>query len=170
MAKLLIIDNDNFRYINTIQGPESCKTVDLPMKKNCNAKFGDLSVMEKWACKSVYTIVAGQSEAIAKDCIAVPHNETGSPTTGLVCQSLDKSDYEVQCTCYQGSGCNREDVFPVQELFFDSGNDSSLVDEVNRSIRQLRADLKRTFQRYTNHQQHHDRIHHDEDDANVVDI
>ena len=62
------------------------------MKKNCNANIGDLSVKEKWGCKTTYTIVAGQYEVIDKDCIAVPFT-VNDPSVN--CQSLDESDYEV---------------------------------------------------------------------------
>ena len=60
-----------------MDGARSCSNADLPIKRNCNAKNGDLSVKEKWGCKTTYTIVAGQYEVIEKDCIAVPLNKVG---------------------------------------------------------------------------------------------
>ena len=68
-----------------------CK-YSLTNEKNCNANIGDLSVKEKWGCKTTYTIVAGQYEVIDKDCIAVPFT-VNDPSVN--CQSLDESDYEV---------------------------------------------------------------------------
>ena len=65
------------------------------MKKNCNANIGDLSVKEKWGCKTTYTIVAGQYEVIEKDCIAVPSNKITLNDQVVNCTSLDESDYEV---------------------------------------------------------------------------
>ena len=65
------------------------------MKKNCNANIGDLSVKEKWGCKTTYTIVAGQYEVIEKDCIAVPFNKITLNDQVVNCTSLDESDYEV---------------------------------------------------------------------------
>ena len=60
------------------------------------------------------------------------------------CQSLDDSDYEVRCTCHSGSGCNlRDDNVELSEATPDP-----ILEEVNRSIRQLRADLQRTIRRY----------------------
>ena len=65
----------------------------------------------------------------------------------LLCESLDDSDYEVRCTCVAGSGCNLRD--DNEEL----GNNTPdpILEEVNRSIRQLRADLQRTIRRYARH-------------------
>ena len=64
------------------------------------------------------------------------------------CESLDDSDYEVQCLCYNGSGCNQDNEAKVEALIKAPINDAVLA-EVNKSIRQLRADLKRTIQRYS---------------------
>ena len=62
------------------------------MKKNCNANIGDLSVKEKWGCKTTYTIVAGQYEVIEKDCIAVPLNKV-TQNDMVDCQSLDERNF-----------------------------------------------------------------------------
>ncbi len=99
--------------------------------------------------RTTYTIVAGQSDAISKDCIAVP---SGEEVPELVkCVGLDDSDYEVQCVCHQGSGCNKaadnaRDIFKPTN---SNEDEARIVNELNKSIRQLRADLKRTLERYT---------------------
>ena len=84
--------------------------------------------------------MAGQSEVIERDCEAIAQTKVGSP---VECQSLDISDYEVKCTCHQGSGCNLND-----DIVKDSAPRDSILSEVNKSIRQLRADLKRVIRRY----------------------
>jgi hypothetical protein len=131
-----------------MEGATSCTNIHLPMKKNCNANIGDLSVKEKWGCKTTYTIVAGQYEVIEKDCIAVPFNKITLNDQVVNCTSLDESDYEVQCLCYNESGCNQHNEAKVEALIRATNNDPVLA-ELNKSIRQLRADLKRTIQRYS---------------------
>ena len=124
-------DNDQ-----PVRGSSGC---DKGLKRQCNANYGDLSVSQQWGCQTTYAIVAGQSEVIAKDCIAVAFNAEDHE-----CTSLDNSDYEVQCVCRQGSGCNfEEDQFELPQTA-----DQVLV-EVNKSIRQLRADLRKTIKRYS---------------------
>jgi len=122
---------------------------DLPEKRNCNAEHGDLSVQEQWGCKTTYAIVAGQSEVIDKDCIAVPQDKVNAETE---CTSLDDSDYEVQCICHGGSGCNLHDDPDLVDSIVTAPNDA-ILSEVNKSIRQLRADLKRVIRRYAKAQQ-----------------
>jgi len=122
---------------------------ELPEKRNCNAEHGDLSVQEQWGCKTTYAIVAGQSEVIDKDCIAVPQDKVHAETE---CTSLDDSDYEVQCICHGGSGCNLHDDLNLVDSIVSTPNDAILA-EVNKSIRQLRADLKRVIRRYAKAQQ-----------------
>lgn len=127
-----------------LKGPKGCSYKEgLPSKRNCNAKKGDLGIKEDWGCKTTYAIVAGQSEVIEKDCIAIPIKKQKMQENQVECQSLDNSDYEVQCTCYQGSGCNlnNDDVNTVEE--------NAILSEVNKSIRQLREDLKRAIRRYS---------------------
>ena len=46
-----------------IEGPESCQGSQY-IRRNCNAKNGDLSAERQWGCMSKYTIVAGQHEII----------------------------------------------------------------------------------------------------------
>ena len=79
----------------------------------------------------------------AKDCLAVPHKALTDSVGNSDCQSLDDSDYEVQCTCH-GSGCNLRDDYEELETI----TPDPILEEVNRSIRQLRADLQRTIRRY----------------------
>ena len=55
---------------------------------------------------------------------------------------------QVQCLCYNESGCNQHNEAKVEALIKATNNDPVLA-EVNKSIRQLRADLKRTIQRYS---------------------
>ena len=96
------------------------------MKKNCNANIGDLSVKEKWGCKTTYTIVAGQYEVIDKDCIAVPFT-VNDPSVN--CQSLDESDYEVIdhkflgvlflcCICFSKNHCVAPKLAYTKVSFF----------------------------------------------------
>ena len=106
-----------------------------------------MSVNEKWGCKTIFTIVAGQSEVIEKDCEAMPHDASVD-----TCESLDNSDYEVECKCHQGSGCNHRDDGGIGEIASKLANTDPVLSEVNKSIRQLRADLKRTIQRYSKQQ------------------
>jgi len=133
-----------------LNGGVGCANLeDLPEKRNCNAEHGDLSVQEQWGCKTTYAIVAGQSEVIDKDCIAVPQDKVHSERE---CTSLDDSDYEVQCICHGGSGCNLHDDPDLVDSIVTAPNDAILA-EVNKSIRQLRADLKRVIRRYAKAQQ-----------------
>ena len=65
------------------------------------------------------------------------------------------SDYEVQCICHGGSGCNLHDDPDLVDSIMTAPNDAILA-EVNKSIRQLRADLKRVIRRYAKPQQGED--------------
>ena len=134
-----------------MEGPQSCTpNGGLPQKLNCNARKGDLGVDQKWGCKTTFAIVAGQSEVIEKDCIAISIMETNDQ-----CKSLDDSDYEVECSCHQGSGCNlNEDQNAVVQE--SSGQNGAILSEVNKSIRQLRADLKRVIKRYARSMENED--------------
>ena len=62
------------------------------------------------------------------------------------------SDYEVQCICHEGSGCNLHDDPNLGDSIITAPNDAILA-EVNKSIRQLRADLKRVIRRYAKNAQ-----------------
>merc|ERR1712210_263597 len=110
-------------------------------KRNCNAEHGDLSVQEQWGCKTTYATVAGQAEVIDKDCIAVPQDKIHAETE---CTSLDDSDYEVQCILHEDPN--------LGDSIITAPNDAILA-EVNKSIRQLRADLKRVIRRYAKNAQ-----------------
>jgi len=132
------------------EGGLGCANLEgLPEKRNCNAEHGDLSVQEQWGCKTTYATVAGQAEVIDKDCIAVPQDKINAETE---CTSLDDSDYEVQCICHEGSGCNLHDDPNLGDSIITAPNDAILA-EVNKSIRQLRADLKRVIRRYAKNAQ-----------------
>ena len=68
--------------------------------------------------------------------------------SGLLCKPIIAFTFQVQCLCYNESGCNQHNEAKVEALIKATNNDPVLA-EVNKSIRQLRADLKRTIQRYS---------------------
>ena len=122
----------------------------------------ELGIDEYHACSVAFVQVGGEVDVIKRGCttqtIATPSmsQEIFSENMNVVqqltyhlnnftCKQDIDNDYETNCIC-STDFCNSRFPLPIQPKppIFDLGH-KVIVDELNRSIRQLRSDIKRTI-------------------------
>ena len=131
---------------------------------HCSIMPTDLRIDEHPSCYLTFVQVGGVVDVIKRGCklhtIATPimgqdmlqdqpsnsNNEITYNVNNFTCIHDIENDYETNCIC-KTDYCNN-DHFPLptppRPEILDTGY-KLVVDEVNRSIRQLRSDMKRTI-------------------------
>ena len=129
---------------------------------HCIMAPDNLRVDENPACSVAFVQVGGEIDVISRGCtiqtIATPSmsQEGFSENMNVVkqltyhlnnftCKQDIDNDYETNCIC-STDFCNSRFPLPIKPKppIFDLGH-KLIVDELNRSIRQLRSDIKRTI-------------------------
>ena len=124
-------------YLN--EGAASCANIHLPMKKNCNANIGDLSVKEKWGCETTYTIVAGQYEVIDKIAAYLSYLDPG------VDEAKAQIDHIIDLCGEKPSGKHFSSITPLiseecshTPIIFDKERFISNVFETSQFLRKIK--------------------------------